>query len=296
MKRCLLCCVIYLALYSFGILAMEPEGPEKFVFIGNPGVGKSTLINSLIGKSVAESGVTAGAGLTQFFSIYEHDGKSFMDTPGLADIKIREQAAKEIETALKQGGKYRLFFVLTLLQGRVKPEDVVTINTVMSAINDPNKSFNVIINQLNRKEKREILNDAEKMAEVYQGINSGIHKTNSIWYAEFDRDIDDGLTEFIRIDTGLGDFIYNRSLSFSIAKEKVDKIEVDQFEKIKEMYEQQMLDLKKQLETKDSRFEELIAQMKEAQQQLKQQQIELENARKQGQGSKSTTVVFCCLQ
>src|SRR5260370_12822136 len=79
---------------------------ERFIFIGNPGVGKSTLINSLIGQEVAVAGISGGVGLTKFFSEYRHDGKWYMDTPGLADTKLREQAARKIEKALKQNDDY----------------------------------------------------------------------------------------------------------------------------------------------------------------------------------------------
>jgi hypothetical protein len=57
-----------------------------------------------------------------------------MDTPGLADVSMREQAAREIESALKKDGNYSIFFMITLEAGRVKPEDVTTINTVMDAV------------------------------------------------------------------------------------------------------------------------------------------------------------------
>ncbi|MCA9507038.1 MAG: 50S ribosome-binding GTPase, partial [Myxococcales bacterium] len=127
---------------------------EYFLFVGNPGVGKSSLINSLVGKHVAESGVNAAIGLTKFFSRYEHEGKYYLDTPGLADAQMRKRAAREIEKALKQNGTYRIFFVMTLQQGRVKPEDVTTINTVMEAIKSKSVGFNVIINQLTKKEER----------------------------------------------------------------------------------------------------------------------------------------------
>jgi ribosome biogenesis GTPase A len=53
--------------YTQIIIAAETKEREILLFIGNPGVGKSTLINSLISKQVAKSGVSAGSGLTQYF-------------------------------------------------------------------------------------------------------------------------------------------------------------------------------------------------------------------------------------
>ena len=43
----------------------------------------------------------------------DNDGVTYMDTPGLSDVKLREQAAAAIEEALKSGGKYSICFVVT---------------------------------------------------------------------------------------------------------------------------------------------------------------------------------------
>lgn len=129
MVKCLMSVLLLMIPCMVNAAAVSPgtQG-EYLMFIGNPGVGKSAIINSLVGTRVAESGLSAGTGLTKFFSAYEHEGKQYFDTPGLEDIKLREQAAREIETALKKDGSYRLFFVITLESLRVKPADVTTIN------------------------------------------------------------------------------------------------------------------------------------------------------------------------
>ena len=76
-----------------------------------------------------------------------HNGITYLDTPGLADVKIREKAAKEITRALKLGGVYQVFFVFTLESGRVRPEDVTTIKLVLESAPDI-KRFSLIINKL----------------------------------------------------------------------------------------------------------------------------------------------------
>ena len=73
-----------------------------------------------------------------------------MDTPGLSDIKLRKQAAEAITTALKQGGTYQVFFVITLEAGRVRPEDMTTIKLVLESATDI-KHFSIIINKLSKK-------------------------------------------------------------------------------------------------------------------------------------------------
>ena len=77
----------------------------------------------------------------------EHNGIKYLDTPGLSDIKLRKQAAEAITTALKQGGTYQVFFVISLESGRVRPEDVTTIKLVLESASDI-KHFSLIINKL----------------------------------------------------------------------------------------------------------------------------------------------------
>lgn len=53
------------------------------------------------------------------------------DTPGLSDIKTEEKAAKEIEKALKNPGKFmKINFVVGQDAGRVDVQDLLTINAV----------------------------------------------------------------------------------------------------------------------------------------------------------------------
>jgi len=77
---------------------------------------------------------------------------NYGDTPGLDDINRRLQAAHEINLALKQNGNYRIFFVVTLEAGRVRPADVTTMQIVLAAIKLPNVSYGIIINKCTPKQ------------------------------------------------------------------------------------------------------------------------------------------------
>jgi hypothetical protein len=60
------------------------------------------------------------------------------DTPGLKDAKTQEQCGEEIRKALEKskefGNALRLIFFFTLESGRLSPDDVATMQTVLAAI------------------------------------------------------------------------------------------------------------------------------------------------------------------
>lgn len=116
--------------------------------VGNPGVGKSTLLNGVVGKIVFKSGLSFDSGYTKFLQEFEtNPGIVWIDTPGLKDSKIRLQSGQEIEKAMKKGGLYRLLFVVTLEEGRVRPDDAATLLVILAAIPEE-VQFSIILNKL----------------------------------------------------------------------------------------------------------------------------------------------------
>lgn len=118
--------------------------------IGNPGTGKSTILNGLVGKPEFSSGLSYASGRTDRLQKYkDQDGKLYFDTPGLNDIDKRKEAGREIDQLLRQDMSLKIVFVTFALNGRIQPEDATTINVVLDAITsvDTNDRFGVIINQ-----------------------------------------------------------------------------------------------------------------------------------------------------
>eukprot|EP01132_Coremiostelium_polycephalum_P000296 gene296-385_t len=121
---------------------------EAIMFFGNPGVGKSTLCNAIFGRAIFLSGASMGSGLTSVHQVHMHEGRLCIDTPGLEDILKREQAAAEIEKALKYDKNYKIVFVATLENGRIRIGDIVTVNLVCDALRDVPFEYGIIFNQI----------------------------------------------------------------------------------------------------------------------------------------------------
>ena len=103
------------------------------------------------------------------------DGINYLDTPGLTDIKLRQQAADAITKALKQDETYQVFFVITLEAGIAQPEDMTTIRLVLESASDI-KYYSLIINKLSTIAHDLLLEDnAEQLkilaAELLKQIN-----------------------------------------------------------------------------------------------------------------------------
>jgi len=150
-----------------------PDG--NYLFVGNPGVGKSTLASSLSGKTLFPSGTSGdGSGVTATLSSYTIcDGVTIMDTPGLSDQDKRELAAEAIEDALSNGGFYRIFFVITQESGRIRPDDLATIQIVLDGVQDIT-SYGIIINKISPKMVEKIKKDDQSFTKWKMGITENI--------------------------------------------------------------------------------------------------------------------------
>ncbi|GAB5367591.1 hypothetical protein AAMO2058_001243900 [Amorphochlora amoebiformis] len=127
------------------------------LLIGNPGTGKSSLTNTILGKVVTESNISFdGSGVTTKkipIAIEEGElkGHEIVDTPGLDDFKKREIAARQIEQALKSNTKYKIIFIIDLRAGRIQPSDLATIDAVIKAIKTPFK-YGIVVNKVSEKQ------------------------------------------------------------------------------------------------------------------------------------------------
>jgi GTP-binding protein len=102
--------------------AFPGEGPPEFAFLGRSNVGKSSLINSLLGEKVAHVSSTPGRTRTiNFIAIYAKTGQSdpelmLVDLPGYGYAKLSRSITAEwpkfIEPYLKERTTLQLAIVL----------------------------------------------------------------------------------------------------------------------------------------------------------------------------------------
>jgi hypothetical protein len=153
---------------------------ESWLFLGNPGVGKSTLLNCLAGRAVFPSGVSYGGGLTmdmQTCADYQR-AVVYTDTPGLADRTAERKAADAITRALRSSGpRVKLCFVVHLQYGRVVSQDLATIERVLDSIQVPNVPFGIVINGVDATVCRTLAADAGAFKRLVALLNSGKYTT-----------------------------------------------------------------------------------------------------------------------
>jgi len=187
--------------------------------------------NTLLQKVCFQSGSSIGSGLTYELEMKEVDGTVYMDTPGLMDTRKREAAANAITLALRQEGHYRVMAVVTLEQGRIRPDDVSLLKLVLdSAIQLT--AYSLVLNQVNKAVKRKLPTDQD----LYQMLmENGIEEKylpKRIYVMDRNDDIDGEDNRFLTNADDFIEFVKNAP-AIEIHPEKVNDIPIETYDELR---------------------------------------------------------------
>lgn len=126
--------------------AFPAPGPPEFAFLGRSNVGKSSLINSLLGQRLAHISSTPGRTRTiNFIGVYEkperpHPEMLLVDLPGYGYAKISKSISAEwpkfIEPYLQERSPLRLAIVLIDANIPAQASDQQLVNFLRSVERD----------------------------------------------------------------------------------------------------------------------------------------------------------------
>eukprot|EP01118_Nematostelium_gracile_P008539 TRINITY_DN2829_c0_g2_i2.p1 TRINITY_DN2829_c0_g2~~TRINITY_DN2829_c0_g2_i2.p1 ORF type:complete len:521 (+),score=112.66 TRINITY_DN2829_c0_g2_i2:145-1563(+) len=202
-------------------------GEEVITFFGNPGAGKSALLNILVQDVVFHSGLDV-TGLTKEMQHHHYQGDIYIDTPGLADPLRREQAAAQIEASLKMSKNYKIIFVARANSARISAADLETINTVCKMITTK-FTYGLILNQLTPADEKKLMDDAKLLKTLLGQLHQAPSATLMIPRIVELEDAENVLSTDKSIRTKLSNFIESLEANM-IPEANVEPIDVRSFD------------------------------------------------------------------
>jgi len=260
----------------------------SIVAIGNPGVGKSTILNALAGEHLFRSGISVGSGMTYQLDEKTNSRGRFFDTPGLADDTHREAAGVAIRDALRKGGPFKVLFFIMTEAGRVVKQDVTTMRLVLDACPELGNSYGIVINKIppavgGRLKNSE--NAGKFLMSLYAGINEDRRSPLSnitfvMRVAELDS-VDDKVVPLELLQTLEGnfdDFISSQVPIVQLTPDKASDLKVEDFEKTNAQMEETVRLMEEKMKEDRLAWQEeqkrFNSQLKKAEEEKARQRIE----------------------
>ena len=218
----------------------------SIIAIGNPGSGKSTILNALAGEVLFKSGISFGHGVTYKLNKATSLKGTFYDTPGLADklyykIYYRQAAGEVIRDSLREGGPFKLLFFVLTESGKIAEHDIATIKLVLDATPEVGNNYGVIINKVSENVAKDLENPKDKTLFLKEFFN-GIAETrrcalSNITYILQKSElcaVDNALVDLDDLNTLQGDkltdFVYGQVPTVQLTAGAANDIALDEFD------------------------------------------------------------------
>lgn len=175
---------------------------------------------------------------------------------------MRQKAADAITEALKQNGYYKIFFVVGLQNGRVRPEDIATMKLVLDAA--PITEYGVIINQLTERQHSDLSSGGTATGQVISAFWGALNgkKCRHFHFMKADKDLEDAENVWNDLPEDMIDFI-EKLPGLEIKSQEVKRVRTTDYE---EQREESQLRLMQTMQLTEQRKLELLKQILENQQ------------------------------
>lgn len=240
----------------------------SIALVGNPGTGKSTILNGLVGASVFSSGISFGTGRTTRLQQHSHNDRFYFDTPGLDDIDKRKEAGEELDRLLQKDMSLKIIFVVVAMSGRIRTEDATTVRLVLDAITsvDTNDRFGVVINQMPPQFVK-AMEDNEFVEKKVRSSITGNRFTSHWVYVMVDKNLEcaeNGCLMTPQLSKFFDSVPLTRPIGAMVSKVDTESFE-ERLEEERRRFEEREKLLKQELETQNIRMnalETLTAELK----------------------------------
>ena len=259
---------------------------SQIIAIGNPGSGKSSILNAFAGQLLFQSGVSVGSGLTTQLESRESNGKTYIDTPGLADYVNRKAAGEALSKVFLQGGRMKILFILTQQSGRIVLQDIATMKLILESVPEIGRNYGVFVNKV-PEQVMDQLKNLENIQKFVLGMFLGIkdefrHNYVLILPTKSKMECNDNvLMATWEIHPSLEKFLKFMVPECDITPGKVRNINVDEIEQLTRHIEEVEAELRQNSEQHALEKERLIAQLKDTENRRKQEEEDLQIAYQQ---------------
>ena len=244
------------------------------IAIGNPGSGKSTILNSFAGQLLFKSGVSIGSGLTKHLESRTSNGITYIDTPGVADDTNKKAAGEALKSVFHRGGPMKILFFVTQQSGRIVVQDIATMKLVLESVPDIGSNYGIVVNKI-PQQVMEQLSNLESTQNFILSLFTGIKdefKHNHVLLVPVNKKMestDNVLLDAQEIHPSLRQFLNLKVPEVNITPGKFDKINVDEFERLTEQIEEMEAELKRNTQQQAMEKENLVLQLQKAEEKRK---------------------------